>query len=991
MDKWGADKVRMIDPSCGSGHFLLAGLRRIVERMRKDDPRRPMPELVRDALSRVHGVDINDYAAALARARLVMTALELCELDDIREARRFKPFVYWADGLEQVEREKDYVPQQTLFGDVDEAPVEYPGMTPKETRRALAPHLKKKYHVVVGNPPYIVERDNAKKKYHRGKIAVGKSKLPRYVSAYRQYSLVCPFIERCGQIALRDAQIGMIVGNQFATCEYGVRVVTNVLAYRRLRAVIDTSGATIPGHGTPTMLLFWQNKSPPTGDVVLAIRGVRGDPPVVPDPAKGPVWSSIRASFRAAERTPPMASSAGVSVWKDDHVSASWTDGTEYAVHPWTVSGGGSEGLRKQLEGRGRPLSEIAQAIGRTVVVGDDGAFIAPQAALERAGLGPITVGFVTGDNVRDWRLRGSGACVYPYESPGGPPVELDEAALRWFWPRRTLLRARTVFGRTLAQQGRRWYEHLEHYRDRLRTPESIAFAFVCTHNNFAFDSSGFVFKHSAPVIKLPRHASQEDYLALTALLNSSIAGFWIWQVAQPKGAGADSSGGRKTGAAWENFFQLGVKKLARFPVVRDDSGRLAAFGSAISELAAGQNVDSAVAVLDAIAHQGAEDVRTAFLERRERVSKRLSLMTGLQEEVDWHCYQLYGLEVAGAAQSREGTDTELQPGQRPFEFRLVRDAAVQQEGNERESLDWFQRHGWTDPKHTGEIDDAEVRSIVESRIDATEDSAVLASLERPEFKRRWYRPAFDEQETEACTSFLAGQLEGWGNGHGHPFTARQAAAALESDAAVRAVAEVLTGRRDTDLEALFRDLIDKDCVPLCKAHIYKPAGQTRRVAWERTWALQHREDAGEDVGKIPVPPKYKSSDFLSTSYWKLRGKLDVPKERFIHLSEVPGATGDDALFGWAGWTPRQRARVLSDLDEALEDRGVPIEDRHGIFWSLQQQIPFVRWESEAAAAELQDIVTEYVGKVSDEMLATWAERFPPPRGGGRRKRRKKA
>jgi hypothetical protein len=30
------------------------------------------------------------------------------------------------------------------------------------------------------------------------------------------------------------------------------------------------------------------------------------------------------------------------------------------------------------------------------------------------------------------------------------------------------------------------------------------------------------------------------------------------------------------------------------------------------------------------------------------------------------------------------------------------------------------------------------------------------------------------------------------------------------------------------------------------------------------------------------VPPKFETKDFLETTFWWLRGKLDVPKERFI-------------------------------------------------------------------------------------------------------------
>ena len=59
---------------------------------------------------------------------------------------------------------------------------------------------------------------------------------------------------------------------------------------------------------------------------------------------------------------------------------------------------------------------------------------------------------------------------------------------------------------------------------EKLRTPLSIVFAFVATHNHFVLDRGGKVFKQSAPVIKLPPGATEDDHLALLGLLNSSTA-----------------------------------------------------------------------------------------------------------------------------------------------------------------------------------------------------------------------------------------------------------------------------------------------------------------------------------------------------------------------------------------------------------------------------------------------------------------------------------
>ena len=87
-----------------------------------------------------------------------------------------------------------------------------------------------------------------------------------------------------------------------------------------------------------------------------------------------------------------------------------------------------------------------------------------------------------------------------------------------------------------------------------------------------------------------------------------------------------------------------------------------------------------------------------------------------------------------------------------------------------------------------------------------------------------------------------------------------------------------------------------------------------KRTAWEHTWDLQRQEDAGKTVGEIPVPPKYSAGDFTTIAIWRHRGKLDVPKERFI---SYPGAGRDGdktAVLGWAGWDHLAQAQALARL-----------------------------------------------------------------------------
>jgi hypothetical protein len=59
------------------------------------------------------------------------------------------------------------------------------------------------------------------------------------------------------------------------------------------------------------------------------------------------------------------------------------------------------------------------------------------------------------------------------------------------------------------------------------------------------------------------------------------------------------------------------------------------------------------------------------------------------------------------------------------------------------------------------------------------------------------------------------------------------------------------------------------------------------------------------------VPPRYTSSDFASSTYWRLRGKLDVPKERWISFPHCAGNDGT-LMIAWAGYDHLQLARAIS-------------------------------------------------------------------------------
>jgi hypothetical protein len=135
-------------------------------------------------------------------------------------------------------------------------------------------------------------------------------------------------------------------------------------------------------------------------------------------------------------------------------------------------------------------------------------------------------------------------------------------------------------------------------------------------------------------------------------------------------------------------------------------------------------------------------------------------------------------------------------------------------------------------------------------------------------------------------------------------------------------VAALYRGRSDFDLTALVAELVEGEAVQFLPILRYKPTGLRKRELWERTWHLQRKEDAGEKVGDISAPPRYATADFQKTDYWRLRGKLDVPKERWISYPHCQTVSDPTLVVGWAGWNHVEQATALVAYYDARKREG---------------------------------------------------------------------
>ncbi|WP_189780606.1 BREX-2 system adenine-specific DNA-methyltransferase PglX [Streptomyces capitiformicae] len=942
--------LRTIDPACGSGHFLLGIFHRLLDKWRAAEPGTDLWTLVRRSLESVHGCDKNPFAVSIARFRLLVAAMRAAGVRRLKDAPPFPINVAVGDSLLHgrdaagIQTDLD-----TLFAEVqigrEEGAFAYSTEDVWEYAKRVDLLGRGSYHVVVGNPPYITVKDKQENENYR----------LSYDACAGKYALSVPFAQRLFELAVKGAGgraggggfVGQITANSFMKREFGKKLIQDVFWNRvELSHVIDTSGAFIPGHGTPTVILVGRNRVPNPDRVLRAVLGVRGESSQPEDAAQGAVWRAIVQQVEI-----PGSESQWISV---QNVSAS-----TFGSHPWSVSGGGASELFAAVERKAsKRLKDIVFRVGFFGVLGGDEAMIAPKRAFSARRVEiDFANAFAVGDEVRDWRIDARSWVLFPYDGDrnlrGLGGVAGFEA---WLWPLRTELGNRATFARnTYFEEGRPWYEWHQFPKDEGASEKTLTFAFVATHNHFVLDEGGKLFNRSAPIIKLPKGASEDEHLELLGVLNSSTACFWLKQVSQGKGGSGLGRGLQDED--WEERYEFTGTKLQDFPLPERLPLEIGRELDVLAQKMA-KHEPSAVSEVGAPIRSALDKAHSSYVSTRSR-------MIAKQEELDWEVYGQYGLlttsEVARTvAPDRDAALPEVRLGERAFEIVLARKVAA----GEAETA-WFTRHGSTPvteiPAHWPEW----YRDIVQARIDIINSRKDIALIERPECKRRWAAEPWEKKERVALRNWLLDRCEKselWyevreGLKRPRPMTVNYLADQLSTDEDFTAVAALYASdhldKPDLPLAQILTEVIADEHVPYLAAMRYKDPGLRKRAQWEEVWRQQREEDRTEQRLDIAVPPKYTSADFVRASYWSNRGKLDVPKERFISYPEAGPDSDSTLMLGWAGWDHKDQAQALFELLAARTTRDG---------WSSERIVPLL-----AGLHEVMPWVKQWHGEYDDE------------------------
>jgi hypothetical protein len=748
------------------------------------------------------------------------------------------------------------------------------------------------FDVVVGNPPFVTARNPQKREMWR-------HRWPR--SCAGKYHMLCPFFELSFGLLHTAGQLGFIVSNAFATRDFGEQLVEGFFPAVYLQKVVDCSGLYFPGHGTPTFLVFGTNGKPLMAAISRLTAVLPGGGDLRTPPEESSLWQTI-----SAHHDQPGFSDGRIAV--ADRLYA------EMLKHPWNLDVAAG-GLKSRLDTNGVTLRTfLPNEMGVSLVTLANEIYANEPHVIRRARI-PLqsVVPYVPGEYVRNWSWHWRELAIFPYDQDHAVrKYERASPEIEWFRKFRDKLESRIYFGKTQIERGLVWYEYGIVVWQNCDNAKKLIFADLATHAHFVRVPQLAAFNQHTPVLALPHDRREEDLYAVAALVNSSAALFWLKQVSYNRGAGEDEQRDR---------FEFMGGKVQELPVpaavAKSIRERQDPLGDVLLGLAQacgdyGHQLSSLglrrAFVLTGEAYElwnrqfvfGNKNNVAAFATPAElrRITAELSQsreairnrMIGLQEEMDWGVYVAYGL-ISG---DHEAAEIQLDPGpldreQRPFRL-WERSEANYDAALTLVPKDWSQSR----------------RRLWEVRLAAIRDNEHVRRIEQPVYKRRWDEQwkvgnrwrcgaiAYAAEFIEAFEWWLKEKAEWWleRKKGGGPVELVEWTQALWKDERVKSAWPAAAEQYVFVNHELAREKAEEEGEPI-------PEGRGPAVEFSG-FARKFKDIMEEETVADGFPfgvdydeLKKKLKKELPAKLQKVRGKLNVPRERFHSVAK--------GQYKWAG------------------------------------------------------------------------------------------
>ncbi|KKS37365.1 MAG: hypothetical protein A3G49_00300 [Candidatus Sungbacteria bacterium RIFCSPLOWO2_12_FULL_41_11] len=234
-------KIRVLDPACGSGSFLIKALEVIYDKYYEFSNRSPAETKRTILLENIYGVDLDEQAVEIARLNLLLSALD---------EKRKLPVL-----------SQNIKNGNSLISGTDEELKKYFGKNFRDKKpfnwEEEFPEVFKQggFDVVIGNPPYVrvdsldeIDKDFWKKSF---------------MAAEGKYDLYYLFIEQSLKLLKEGGNFGFIVPNKFCVADSGKQLRNLIFDKTKTREFFSVSQIDVfkDAANYPVILFFQKGKS----------------------------------------------------------------------------------------------------------------------------------------------------------------------------------------------------------------------------------------------------------------------------------------------------------------------------------------------------------------------------------------------------------------------------------------------------------------------------------------------------------------------------------------------------------------------------------------------------------------------------------------------------------------------------------------------------------------------------------------------------------
>ncbi|HEY0088964.1 MAG TPA: N-6 DNA methylase, partial [Candidatus Lokiarchaeia archaeon] len=209
-------RIKILDPSCGSGRFLISAAIFIYNLWRKIDPNSITFHLKKEIIqNNLYGVDIDEFTCQISKLRLFEWLIS--ENDEFFNNNQ--------DKLESLNFEN----LSTFFKKLDT------NFNIFHTDYLLKFSSKEKFDVIIGNPPYVENKKISNRE-------LKKDLYKKFKSAYKLFDLSVLFLEKSLDL-LNDncGLLSFLITNKFLSADYGIKIREILIRNSEIKELVNIS------------------------------------------------------------------------------------------------------------------------------------------------------------------------------------------------------------------------------------------------------------------------------------------------------------------------------------------------------------------------------------------------------------------------------------------------------------------------------------------------------------------------------------------------------------------------------------------------------------------------------------------------------------------------------------------------------------------------------------------------------------------------------